>query len=150
MKDYYLLSKYIASIYRYSKNQINQHISELNIQATQGDLLLFIDEHPHLAQKLVAQQMQIDPSLLGRDLSYLEGKKMGQRVPSKSDSRMKEIIITKKGHRTAESVRQKMNQWWSSFFAGNEEIDGKKLLKQMNQIYQKTLPKGGDAVNESN
>lgn len=142
MKDYYLLSKYIASIYRYSKNQINQHITNLNIQATQGDLLLFIDEHPNLSQKQVAQEMQIDPSLLGRDLTYLEKNNMITRSVSESDSRVKEIVITDMGHQTAKKVRQEMNQWWENFFNANSEIDGKKLLDQLKLCYQSSLKKG--------
>lgn len=149
MSDYYLLSKYIASLYRFSKNQINHHIDGFNIQATQGDLLLFVDEHPHLAQKAIAQKMQIDPSLLGRDLVYLEKKKMVQRIPSKADSRMKEIMITKKGHQTAEDVRKGMNQWWKNFFATNVKIDGQELLKQLKLSYKTTLSTRGDHNNEA-
>lgn len=134
--DDYLLSKYIASVYRYSKNQINRQISNLDIRATQGDLLLFIDEHPHLSQKQIAQGMHIDPSLLGRDLVYLENRQLVERVVSKRDSRVKEIMITSQGHQTAAAVRQQMNEWWTNFFHSHSKIAHEELMQQLRTCFQ--------------
>lgn len=136
MTDFYLLSKYIASFYRHSKNQINHQINDLDIRATQGDLLLFIDEHPHLSQKQIAQEMQIDPSLLGRDLAYLEKRNVIERVNSERDSRVKEITVIITGHNNAKLVRQKMNQWWENFFKTHPEIDRDLFIKQFKLCYQ--------------
>ncbi|UQS82141.1 MarR family transcriptional regulator [Bombilactobacillus folatiphilus] len=136
--DYCYLSKYVAGIYRRSKNEVNQRLGCLDLRATESDLLLFIDEHPQAKQQEIAQEMMLDPSLLARDLKALAQKKYIRRQCDGDDRRVKRINLTKLGQKQVCQLRQMMNEWWVQFFAEND-LDIEQFGAILQQVYTKML-----------
>lgn len=136
MTHTYLLSKYIASIYRNSKNDFNRYIKTLDVRATQSDLLLFIYEHPNYMQKEIAQEMAIDPSLLTRDLRKLVNSDLVIRKTSISDKRSKQVILTEKGEQTALQLQEIMTSWWDHFFESHPEIDATVFFTEFEKVFE--------------
>jgi DNA-binding MarR family transcriptional regulator len=135
MKEY-LFSKYIASIYRESKQQFNQQFTDFDLRATQSDVLLFIHEHPNLKQKDISREMSMDASLLARDLRFLEEKNVVRRTKDKLDTRAKIVCLTPKGEQTALKIKSVMLTWWQHFFNQHPEIDSQGFQTQLLTIYE--------------
>ncbi|WEV36900.1 MarR family winged helix-turn-helix transcriptional regulator [Lactobacillus sp. ESL0677] len=133
---YYYLSKFIAGIYRQSKNEFNQQLANLNLRATQSDLLLFIVEHPNLMQREIAQQMVIDPSLLAKDLQVLLHQKLITRNKDSADGRVKRITATTNGKSEVLKLKQVMETWWQNLFAQHQELNTTEFFKQLEMGYQ--------------
>lgn len=129
-------NKYIASIYRQSKNEFNQQVTNLDIRATEGDLLLFVDDHPQVLQKEIAQDMTLDPSLVARDLRDLVAKHLVERHPDPRDGRAHLITLTATGHEQATAIRQVMHDWWHDLFAATPEADTEIFGAQLTALYQ--------------
>jgi len=136
MTHSYLLSKYIASIYRNSKNDFNHYIKTFDVRATQSDLLLFIYEHPNYMQKEIAQEMTIDPSLLTRDLRKLVRSDLVIRRTSEFDKRSKQVVLTKKGKQTALQLQKIMANWWDQFFETHPEIDATSFFEELEKVFE--------------
>lgn len=129
--NYYYLSKFIAGIYRRSKNEFNKEIIDLNVRATESDLLLFIAENPNLMQQEIAIKMVIDPSLLAKDLRGLQQKGMVTRNVDVEDRRVKRITTTDKGEETVKKLQETMEQWWRKLFIKNSELDPQIFYDQL-------------------
>ncbi|EGO2851467.1 MarR family transcriptional regulator [Enterococcus faecalis] len=135
MSQFHLISKYIATIYRKSKNDFNQQITHLDVRATQSDILLFIYEHPNFLQKQIAEQMAIDPSLLTRDLRTLEEKDLLLRIADQTDGRAKRIVLTEQGVQLAQRLQQIMDQWWQDFFQKMPELTPEEVMSKLEKVY---------------
>lgn len=131
------LSKYFSAIYRKSKREFNTFFEDDHgIKATQGDILMFLNEHPGLLQKEIASQMAIDTSLLVRNLKSLESQ--GLVVRSKGDDlRANAVDLTSEGKRIANEISKKMTKWWQEFFNDIPSVDKKKLIQDLLLIYEK-------------
>jgi DNA-binding MarR family transcriptional regulator len=132
----YLLSKYIASIYRESKQQFNHQFTDFDLRATQSDVLLFIHEHPNLMQKEIANGMAMDASLLARDLRFLEGQHVIERYRDVTDTRAKRVCLTAKGETMALRIKEIMLTWWQQFFAQHPEVNAKSFQTQLLAVHQ--------------
>jgi DNA-binding MarR family transcriptional regulator len=134
--SYYLLSKYIASIYRYSKNQFNRQLEQSKLGATQIDVLLFIQEHPDDSQAQIANDMFLDASLLSRDIRYLVKMGYVQRQRTSWDLRQHTINLTPSGQKIAIAVKRVMAAWWEDFFVAHSAIDPEQFETQLATAYQ--------------
>jgi DNA-binding MarR family transcriptional regulator len=105
---YYLLSKYIAGVYRYSKNKVNKQLAGSKLQATQIDVLLFIQEHPDYQQSQIARNMFLDASLLSRDLRELMKLGYIEREKGRWDLRKHQIRVTTAGEKVAMALKRVM------------------------------------------
>lgn len=137
--QYHHFSQYVAGIYRRSKNDFNRQIQELDVRATQSDLLMFIFEHPGRQQVQIAQEMSVDPSLLARDLTVLTKKGWVTRTPSSTDGRAKEISLTVAGEQLAQKLTATMAAWWRQLFAETPDLDVDALDQQLDTVYQALL-----------
>lgn len=111
MENLHLLNKYLGgSITRKLNAELKIQLKELNVNVTEGNLLLFISEHPGLLQKEVAQGgMFLDPGMITRDLQYLEARGGDLvKAASPNSSRGKSIAVTTAG----EAKAQKSNGLW--------------------------------------
>lgn len=131
--ELYEFSKYIASVYRMSKKDFKQAIDELDVRATQSDLLMFIHDHPDFTQRQIARVMTIDPSLLVKDLRVLMQKGWVQKTPNPDDKRAYRIALTVTGETLAQRLKNTMTAWWADLFADNPQIDGNELGKQLHR-----------------
>ncbi|VDG30405.1 MarR family winged helix-turn-helix transcriptional regulator [Lactiplantibacillus mudanjiangensis] len=129
-------NKYIASIYRQSKNEFNQQVAALDIRATEGDLLLFISDHPNISQRQIAQQMVLDPSLVARDLRDLVTRQLVTRTADPHDGRAHLIALTVLGQQQANEIRQVMANWWAALFAATPKADAQTTSDQLAAIYE--------------
>lgn len=140
MESLYPLSRYIAGIYRLSKNNFNQQIAQLDIRATQSDVLLFIAEHDGLDQKSIAKQMAIAPGLVTKDLRILEKQGLINRFLNPDDSRCNQVFITDLGSELVNQLRQIMNHWWYTQLINCNKIDHPSVfIQQLQALYQKLL-----------
>ncbi|MEM1456293.1 MarR family transcriptional regulator [Pediococcus pentosaceus] len=133
---YYYFSKYFAGIYRLSKTGINHKISDLDVRATQSDLLMFIFEHPNMQQKHIAHEMAVDPSLLVRDLKKLVSMELVLRKPDPSDRRGKLIELSSSGYSIAEKLSEEMSLFWNNIFNNTSNINAEKFEKNLQMLYQ--------------
>ena len=92
--EYFSLTKYIAGIYRESKNSINTQLKALDIRATESDLLLVVYDHPAQTQKELAANLILDPSLLARTVRQLEQRQLVTRFRDPADQRLSLIHIS--------------------------------------------------------
>lgn len=136
MEEKYL-TKYFAAIYRKSKHEFNNLFERKNgLKATQGDILMFLYEHPHFQQKDIAEQMAIDTSLMVRNLNALE--QLGLVVRSKEgDLRANYVQLTAKGEALALEISGNMERWWREFFEELPEVDLPRLTQFLYQTYEK-------------
>ncbi|GAK30818.1 transcriptional regulator [Weissella oryzae SG25] len=133
--NYFYLSKFIAGIYRQTKNDFNKEISGLNVRATESDLLLFITEHPNLSQQELSVQMVLDKSLLAKNLKILQKKELIKRCSDSSDGRIHKIVATDAGQETAIHLKMVMNEWWEKIFKDNTELDPQIFYQQLELGY---------------
>lgn len=129
-------SRFIAAIYRQSKHDFKREIAELDVQATQSDLLMFIYDHPALTQQQIAQAMVVDPSLLARDLRVLVAKGWVQRAAHSQDRRAKVITLTTAGQQLARRLKEIMTKWWSELFVQHPEINSQVFGHQLELVRQ--------------
>ncbi len=135
------LSKYIAGLYRQSKKAINLEFQHLGIRATQGDLLLFINDNPGLSQKQIATMMILDPSLVGRDLKFLISAHYVKSIDAPGDSRTHQIFLTESGQKTADDLQKIVSNWWLKTLQNSPETDKDILVTQLRHLYFSLLPK---------
>ncbi|WP_048000770.1 MarR family winged helix-turn-helix transcriptional regulator [Lactiplantibacillus herbarum] len=131
-----LFNKYIAGIYRQSKNEFNQQVAELDIRATEGDILLFVNDHPNVSQQRIAQEMVLDPSLVARDLRDLVARQLVTRQRDPKDGRAHLIALTPTGQQQAGEIRQVMATWWERLFEATPEADAQTTGTQLAAIYE--------------
>ncbi|ANK60654.1 MarR family winged helix-turn-helix transcriptional regulator [Loigolactobacillus backii] len=131
-------SKYIASVYRQSKNDFKQQITELDVRATQSDLLMFIQDHPGLTQRQIAHNMTLDASLLTKDIKILIDHGWVQREVHAKDRRARVITLTTAGTALAQRLQTTMGNWWADLFRSNPEIDSVVLGQQL-ELVRKAL-----------
>ncbi|AMV61028.1 Transcriptional regulator, MarR family [Pediococcus damnosus] len=124
-------SKYISSVYRQSKNDFKQKITELDVRATQSDLLMFIHDHPGLTQRQIAGDMTLDASLVTKDIKLLIDKGWVQRKVDANDRRARVITLTETGAELAQQLQKTMGDWWADLFQRNPEIDSDVLGHQL-------------------
>lgn len=140
LENLYPLSRYIAGIYRLSKNDFNQQIARLDIRATQSDVLLFIAEHNGLDQKSIAKQMAVAPGLVTKDLRILEKQGLINRYLNPHDSRRRQIFITDLGAELVDQLRKIMNHWWYKQLVQCSTIDQPSLfVQQLQALYQELI-----------
>ena len=129
------LSRYLAAIYRQTKKEWNTQHIQSNLGATQTDVLMFALRNPHQIQKDIARRMAIDPSLLTRDLKFLEKEGLIVRT-SNDESRAYYIDLTSKGIQYAKTIGSEMEQWWQAFFSSHPEINQQLFTEQLKLVYE--------------
>jgi len=134
--EYFSLTKYIAGIYRESKNSINDQLKAVNIRATESDLVLFVYDHPGLPQKAIAESLMLDPSLLARTLHQLEERDLIVRFKDAHDQRSFRISLSPTGQQIATELKKTLKAWWHAFFADHPEIDEVGFTEQLQLVYQ--------------
>ena len=97
------LSKYLAAIYRQTKKSWNHQNSFDFLRATQTDIIMFALKNPHQIQKDIARRMAIDPSLLTKDLKFLEKEEIITRSLS-NESRAYHVDLTDKGKKNCRTT----------------------------------------------
>lgn len=131
------LSKYFSAIYRKSKREFNRQFEQRHhIKATQGDILMFIHEHPNLLQKDIAAQMAIDSSLMVRNLNALAEQGFVIRAKDQ-DQRANHLTLTPAGTRVATELSANMAAWWQDFFQDLPEVDPEVLSRYLYLTYEK-------------
>ncbi|MGJ3872002.1 MarR family winged helix-turn-helix transcriptional regulator [Lactiplantibacillus plantarum] len=133
--EYFSLTKYIAGIYRESKNSINTQLQVLNIRATESDLLLVVYDHPAQTQKDLAASLMLDPSLLARTVRQLEQRQLVIRFRDPADQRSLRISLTPAGEQIAIAIKKTLIDWWHDFFAAHPEVNEQVFTNQLQQVY---------------
>ena len=129
------LSKYLAAIYRQTKKSWNHQNSFDFLRATQTDIIMFALKNPHQIQKDIARRMALDPSLLTKDLKFLEKEEIITRSLS-NESRAYHVDLTDKGKKIAEQLGNEMEEWWISFFHAHPEINQAQFTEQLKLVYE--------------
>ncbi|MDO4680467.1 MAG: MarR family transcriptional regulator [Aerococcus sp.] len=114
MEEFYSLSCYIAGIYRLSKSAFNREIQDkqLDIRATQSDVLLFVSEHCGIDQASIAKHMATSPGLITKDLRILEEQGLIRREVNPNDSRGRLVYLTSGGEEVVNKLCAIMDAWW--------------------------------------
>ncbi|WP_054726238.1 MarR family winged helix-turn-helix transcriptional regulator [Paucilactobacillus hokkaidonensis] len=89
---------------------LNKKITELDVRATQSDLVMFIQDHPGLTQQQIASNMTIDASLLAKDIKLLIDKGWVKRQVNQQDRRAKVITLTATGTELAQKLQKNNDQ----------------------------------------
>lgn len=129
-------SKYIAAVYRQSKNDAKEELKELDLGSTQSDLMMFIFDHPGLTQKQLAAHMTLDASLLAKDIKVLMVKGLVERQVNPRDGRAWVISVTPAGEAMAQKLQQTLSRWWGDLFQQNPEIDSHLFGQQLKLVRQ--------------
>ncbi|PRO85058.1 MarR family transcriptional regulator [Lactiplantibacillus pentosus] len=129
------LTKFIAGIYRESKNSINDQLATLDIRATESDLLLVVYDYPDQTQKMLAANLRLDPSLLARTVRHLESRQLVTRSHDQNDQRQIHIRLTPAGEKIALSIKQTLKDWWHDFFVAHPEVDETTFTEQLQLVY---------------
>ncbi|MGX7348901.1 MarR family winged helix-turn-helix transcriptional regulator [Dolosicoccus paucivorans] len=132
--DMKYMSKYLAASYRLSRYKIQQTLPEGDIKFTHADILMYLNEHPGSIQKDIAIGMAMDPTLLGRDLTYLENQGYVKRKCC-DDQRARAVFLTKEGKVRADQIEVELCQWWHDFFKVHDEIEGSILSRELGKMY---------------
>ncbi|MFT8823855.1 MarR family winged helix-turn-helix transcriptional regulator, partial [Liquorilactobacillus satsumensis] len=127
---------YLGSITRKLNAELKIQLKELNVNVTEGNLLLFISEHPGLLQKEVAQGMFLDPGMITRDLQYLEARGDLVKAASPNSSRGKSIAVTTAGEAKAQKIKWIMDAWWEGVLQHFSEEQVESLKKRLEELYQ--------------
>ena len=133
--EYFSLTKYIAGIYRESKNSINAQLKSLDIRATESDLLLVVYDHPSQTQKELAANLMLDPSLLARTVRQLEQRQLVTRFRDPTDQRSLRISLTPAGEQIATANKKTLIDWWHNFFTTHPEVNEQVFTTQLQQVY---------------
>lgn len=126
----------MGSITRKLNAELKIQLKELNVNVTEGNLLLFISEHPGLLQKEVAQGMFLDPGMITRDLQYLEARGDLVKAASPNSSRGKSIAVTTAGEAKAQKIKWIMDAWWEGVLQHFSEEQVESLKKRLEELYQ--------------
>ena len=132
--DMKYISKYLAASYRLSRYKIQQSLPEGDVKFTHSDLLMYLNDHPGSIQKEIAIGMAMDPTLLGRSLTYLEKQGYVERKCC-DDQRARSVSLTPAGVKQAKQLEIELCKWWQSFFDQHEDLDGTVLLDELGKLY---------------
>lgn len=136
---YFQISKYLGAIYRKSKIEINQQIQDLGVRATQGDLILFINDNPGLTQKQISKMMVLDASLVGRDIQKLIDNAYVIRHSTVQGYRTNSIFLTDKGVKLAHTLQAIIESWWYNCLSQDKSIDESALSVQLANLYHNVI-----------
>ncbi|WP_270492702.1 MarR family winged helix-turn-helix transcriptional regulator [Enterococcus thailandicus] len=125
----------IKKIDKKTKKSWNHQNSFDFLRATQTDIMMFALKNPHQIQKDIARRMAIDPSLLTKDLKFLEKEEIITRSLS-NESRAYHVDLTDKGKKIAEQLGNEMEEWWISFFHTHPEINQAQFTEQLKLVYE--------------
>ncbi|MDO4670383.1 MAG: MarR family transcriptional regulator [Aerococcus sp.] len=138
--ELYPLSRYIAGIYRLSKNAFNREIQDkqLDIRATQSDVLLFVSEHCGIDQSSIAKHMATSPGLITKDLRILEEQGLIKREVNPEDSRGRLVSLTDDGVTVVRKLQGIMDEWWRTQLSEceTEWANAPKFSDQLQVLYR--------------
>lgn len=136
MDELYPLSRYIAGIYRLSKNAFNRELQDehLDIRATQSDVLLFVSEHCGIDQSSIAKHMATSPGLTTKDLRILEEQGLIRREINPEDSRSRLVFLTEQGQAVVTQLQTIMHNWWHTQLTNCEDDWAKTSMKLSDQL----------------
>jgi MarR family transcriptional regulator for hemolysin len=93
----FTIGRTLAEYFRSLKGRINE-ISDMRLTPEQlGMLYVLSREDEEVIQQKMAEKLGKDKSAVLRTIDNLESKELVRRIPSKSDRRMNQLFIRKKG-----------------------------------------------------
>ncbi|WP_445343048.1 MarR family winged helix-turn-helix transcriptional regulator [Bifidobacterium sp. ESL0819] len=136
---YHNLSTCIAGIYRHARNDASQYTGESILRGTQGDLIVYLYDHPGLSQRQIARDLCVDPSLLARDLKALKAQGLVSSEQNPADHRVNIIALTRPGADIARRRIRSINNWWTDLFNQNPDINPETFQAELRCVYNRLL-----------
>lgn len=136
---YHNLSSCIAGIYRHARNDASRYAGDSTLRGTQGDLMVYLYDHPGLSQRQIARDLCVDPSLLARDLKALKSLGLVSREQNPADHRVNIIALTESGADIARKRIKSVNNWWIDLFKQNPDIDPETFQTELRCVYNRLL-----------
>ncbi len=136
---YHNLSSCIAGIYRHARNDASRYTGDSTLRGTQGDLIVYLYDHPGLSQRQIARDLCVDPSLLARDLKALKAQGLVSREQNPADHRVNIIALTRSGADIARKRIRSVNNWWIDLFKQNPDIDPETFQTELHCVYNRLL-----------
>ena len=99
---FHVIESTIKEYRKYAQKNISEKIKDITID--QGLVLLFLNDHPDLTQKEIAELVFKDNASMTRMINTMVQKKHLKRSMNKEDRRRYKIEITKKGKEVLETL----------------------------------------------
>lgn len=99
---FHVIESTIKDYRKFAQKNISEKIKDITID--QGLVLLFLNEHPELNQKEIAELVFKDNASMTRMINTMVQKKHLKRSMNKEDRRRYKIEITKKGKEVLETL----------------------------------------------
>lgn len=122
----------IKAYRKYAQNNISEQIEDMTID--QGMVLLFLNEHPNLSQKEIAELVFKDNASMTRMINTMVQKKYLKRSMNPKDRRRYNIEITNKGQAVLETLPPIINHNRNSSLKGITKNEQKQLEIILNKI----------------
>ena len=132
------ISKLISIIARSNTIYINRHLEDLNINATQLELLFEISHHNDINQEKIATRCSIDKGAVARSIRKLEDKCLVKREIDANNRRQNKVSLTKLGDETLEKSVSILKKWEDEVTDENY-IEKEMLQKVLKDIAVKTI-----------
>jgi DNA-binding MarR family transcriptional regulator len=106
------IGKFIGALHRRFQIAMNHELTLPEINASNANFLLFINEHDGVTAKQITTELAINKGLVSRELTRLEHASYITRAPDDSDRRITWIRITPKGRAACKTIRQLKQSLW--------------------------------------
>lgn len=129
---FYTIESAIKAYRKFSQNNIKSNIG--NISIDQGMVLLFLDAHPELSQKEIADLVFKDTASMTRMIKIMIEKKILKRSINDRDLRRNKLEITDSGKKILEKLPLTISKNRKKALEGISEKELIQLNKTLNKI----------------
>jgi len=110
--DIIKLGKFIGAIHRRFQTAMNHELTLPEINASNANFLLLINEYDQITAKQITTELAINKGLVSREMTHLEQAGYITRTPDDNDHRTTWVKITPKGVTACKIIRQiKLDLW---------------------------------------
>lgn len=132
------IGKLVSMIARGHTIYLNQHLKDLDINASQLHLLFEISHENYINQEKIAKRCNINKGSVARSIKKLEEKKLIERKIDCENRRQNIISLTQKGRDILSKSSYLLNIWEEEVF--DDKIIEKELLQEsLKDILIKTI-----------
>ena len=129
---FHVIESTIKEYRKYAQKNITKKINDITID--QGLVLLFLNKHPELTQKEIAELVFKDNASMTRIIDTMVKKKYLERSMNPEDRRRYKILITEKGKKVLEILPPIIHQNRSTSLDGITVTELKQLEIILNKI----------------
>ena len=114
----------LITVSRQHRTMADNALRALQFHTTQHHLLMYLTCHPGATQKEIAGHFDVSPANIAALLKKMESAEVIRRVPSLSDTRCRQVVVTEKGKQIVETTRGLFERLDEGVFDGftDEEI----------------------------